>query len=40
MKDWEEIPDYIRKGLKFHVVEKMEQVIEILLDLKPNAPTK
>ena len=34
VKDWEEIPDYIRKGLEFHVVEKMEQVIEILLGLK------
>jgi ATP-dependent Lon protease len=34
VKDWEEIPDYIRKGLEFHVVEKMEQVLEILLDLK------
>jgi ATP-dependent Lon protease len=36
VKDWEEIPDYIRKGLTFHVVDHMEQVIEILLDLKPG----
>jgi len=36
VKDWEEIPDYIRKGLGFHVVEKMESVVEILLDLKPG----
>jgi ATP-dependent Lon protease len=34
VKDWEEIPDYIRKGLTHHVVDRMEQVIEILLDLK------
>ena len=36
VKDWEEIPDYIRKGLGFHVVEQMEEVVEILLDLKPG----
>lgn len=36
VKDWEEIPDYIRKGLTFHVVERMEQVVEILLGLKPG----
>jgi len=36
VKDWEEIPDYIRKGLKFHVVEQMEEVVEILLNLKPG----
>jgi len=36
VKDWEEIPDYIRKGLAFHVVDKMESVVEILLDLKPG----
>jgi len=36
VKDWEEIPDYIRKGLGFQVVEKMEQVVELLLDLKPG----
>jgi len=34
LKDWEEIPDYIRKGLEFHVVAQMEQVVEILLGLK------
>jgi ATP-dependent Lon protease len=45
VKDWEEIPDYIRKGLTHHVVDRMEQVIEILLDLKagdrkaPSRPT-
>ncbi len=39
LTDWEEIPDYIRKGLEFHVVERMEQVIGILLDLEPSAVT-
>jgi len=36
VKDWEEIPDYIRKGLAFHVIDRMEQAVEILLDLKPG----
>jgi ATP-dependent Lon protease len=36
LKDWEEIPEYIRKGLEFHLVDRMEQVIEILLGLKPG----
>ena len=48
LKDWEEIPDYIRKGLEIRVVEKMEEVVDILLDLprggpaaaKPTAMTK
>jgi ATP-dependent Lon protease len=39
LKDWEEIPDYIRRGLVFHTVEAMEQVVEILLDLKPGDRT-
>ena len=43
LKDWEEIPEYIRKGLTAHQVDRMESVIEILLDLKPGerkAPPK
>jgi ATP-dependent Lon protease len=35
VKDWEEIPEYIRKGLAFHPVERMEEVIGILLGLEP-----
>jgi len=35
IKDWEEIPDYIRKGLTFHPVGQMEDVIEILLNQRP-----
>jgi len=36
LKDWEEIPAYIRKGLTAHLVDRMESVIEILLGLKPG----
>ncbi|MEI8093156.1 MAG: endopeptidase La [Spirochaetales bacterium] len=36
LKDWEEIPAYIRKGLEFHLVDRMDSVIEILLGLKPG----
>lgn len=37
LRDWEEIPDYIRKGLTPHPVETMEEVTDILLG-KPPAP--
>jgi len=36
LKDWEEIPPYIRKGLEFRVVDRMESVVEILLGLRPG----
>ena len=29
-KDLEDIPDHIKRGIKFHLVESMEQVVEIL----------
>ncbi len=35
VKDWEEIPEYIRKGLTPHPVERMEEVILTLLGLGP-----
>ena len=30
-KDWEEIPEYIRKGLDFQPINRMEEVLEIML---------
>jgi len=36
LKDWEEIPDYIRKGLEFRPVRTMEEVVDLLLGLKPG----
>jgi len=34
VKDWEEIPEYIRKGLTAHPVERMEEVVALLLGLE------
>jgi ATP-dependent Lon protease len=36
LKDWDEIPEYIRQGLTFHPVESMETVVELMLGLKPG----
>ncbi len=33
-KDLDEIPDYIKKGIQFHPVERMEEVLEIALSKK------
>ncbi len=35
-KDWEEIPDYIRKGLDFKPINRMEEVLEIMLGVNLN----
>ncbi|NNM53185.1 MAG: endopeptidase La [Spirochaetales bacterium] len=35
-KDWEEIPDYIRKGLEFKPINRMEEVLEIMLGVNLN----
>ncbi|ADN02578.1 hypothetical protein STHERM_c16380 [Spirochaeta thermophila DSM 6192] len=33
-KDLEEIPEYVRKGITFHMVESMEEVIDLLFEEK------
>ena len=38
-RDLEEVPEYIRKGIKFHPVETLEEVIEIAF-MKGGAPGK
>ena len=36
LRDWEEIPDYIRKGLSYHPVETMDEITSILLGEPPE----
>ncbi len=33
-KDFAELPDYLKKGIKFHFVKTMDEVIEIAMDFK------
>jgi ATP-dependent Lon protease len=35
-KDWTELPDYVKKNLKFHFVKTMDEVIKIALVQKPG----
>jgi ATP-dependent Lon protease len=39
LKDWEEIPEYVRKGLEFRPMTRMDEVLEVMLGTKP-APTE
>jgi ATP-dependent Lon protease len=35
-KDLEEVPEHVRKGLKFHFVDRMDQVIPVAFGQKPG----
>jgi ATP-dependent Lon protease len=39
-KDYLELPDYVKKGLKFNFVKTMDEVINIALDFKSNKKKK
>ena len=39
-KDYEELPDYIKKNMKFHFVKAMDEVIKIALGIAMGGKTK
>jgi ATP-dependent Lon protease len=39
-KDYEELPDYVKKNLKFHFVKTMDEVLKVALGIDLNKKTK
>jgi ATP-dependent Lon protease len=39
-KDYEELPDYVKKNLKFHFVKTMDEVLKVALGINLNKKTK